>query len=470
MTEARPILIQDARILSMVDGSAEVRGDVLVSGGQIAAVGAFDTPPEAEIVNAQGAILLPGFVDSHRHVWQTQLRTTAGDWSLYDYLVRMRMTYSAFYGPEDVYLGNYVGALEALHAGVTTVVDHCHILNSPDHTDEAIRGLTEAGIRAVFCYGLFANPKSHVPFVVDPDMSWRYHDARRLRTGPLASADHRILLGLAPHEPEATPFDISAGDVRFAREIAAHVISCHVAMGAYDQNHQFVRRLHNDGLLDSQFLFVHGSRLTDDELDMIAHAGAGISSTPETELQMGMGYPVAMRARRAGVHASLGVDIVSNYSGDLFTQMRMMAQSARAQAHAVLAARGEAPRRVGVSAREILRLATLGGAEAIGLSHRIGTIEPGKQADLILIRTDSIGMVPATDAVGAVVFNAKADDVGMVMIEGRWMKRDGVLVGTNWPVIATRLERSADRILSLADQVDLRIPTAVVDRYFGNLT
>ncbi|WP_169833125.1 amidohydrolase family protein [Sphingomonas panacis] len=460
-------VIRDARILTMVDGDREFRGDVLIADGSIASVGQCSVPDGAEVIEAKGGILLPGFVDTHRHVWQTQLRTAAGDWSLYDYLVHMRMTYSSFYNPDDVYLGNYVGALEALNAGVTTMVDHCHILNSPEHSDEAIRGLRDSGTRGVFCYGLFANPTSHSPFIIDPDMAWRYADARRLRAGTLSSSDGRILLGLAPNEPESTPFATSAIDVSFAREIDAHVVSCHVAMGAYDQGRQFVRQLHEAGLLDQRFLFVHGASLTDAELGMIADAGAGISSTPETEMQMGMGYPVAMRARAAGVNVSLGVDIVSNYSGDLFTQMRMMLQSARAQAHALLEARREAPRAVGATTQEVLRMATLGGAEAINLSDRIGTVEKGKKADLILIRTDTIGMVPATDAVAATVYNAKAEDVEMVMVDGRVVKRDGVLVDVDWPSIARRLQTSAHRIISSARAVDPAIAKGVVDGFFA---
>jgi cytosine/adenosine deaminase-related metal-dependent hydrolase len=184
---------------------------------------------------------------------------------------------------------------------------------------------------------------------------------------------------------------------------------------------------------------------------------------------MGMGYPVAMRARQAGAFASLGVDIVSNYSGDLFTQMRMMVQSARAQAHALLERQRVAPRSVGVLAEEVLRLATVGGSESIGLADQIGTIEVGKKADLILIRTDSIGMVPATNAVSAAVFNAKPDDVEVVVVDGRIVKRDGALIGVDWPAIAKRLEDSAERIVSAGRAIDPSIPAGVINGFFDNL-
>jgi cytosine/adenosine deaminase-related metal-dependent hydrolase len=469
MKSPNPVLIRNARILSMVDGSQEVPGDILVEDGRIAALGAVKAPADAEVLDAQGAIAMPGFVDCHRHVWQTQLRTLAGDWSLFDYLARMRLLYSAFYSPEDVYIGNYVGALEAINAGITTLVDHCHILNSPEHTIEAVRGLNDAGTRAVFCYGLFSNPKSHAPFVVETDQSWRHEDARRLRAGALASDEGRILFGLAPNEPEAASDELLVSDLHLARELDARVISCHVAMGAYDRGRQVVRKLYKAGLLDARLLFVHGASLTDGEFQLIADAGAGICSTPETELQMGMGDPIAFKARAAGARASLGIDIVSNYSGEMFTQMRMMLQSARARANATLWSRGLAPRAVPIPARDVLRLATLGGAESLHLESHIGTLELGKQADLILIRADTLSMSPATDAMAAVIFNAGAGDVDSVMVAGQWLKRGGVLTGVDWVQTRTRLQRSAERVLKAAGEIDESIPLGVAENFFGNL-
>ena len=163
----------------MTDGPAECRADILIEGERIAAVASAIEVPDAERIDAAGMIVLPGFVDTHRHTWQTQLRAVAADWSLFDYVGQMRNTYAAFYTPEDAWLGNHAGALEAIDAGVTTLVDHCHILNSPQHADEALRGLQESGIRAVFCYGLFANPTHH-PFRRTLDPGWRIADTSRL--------------------------------------------------------------------------------------------------------------------------------------------------------------------------------------------------------------------------------------------------------------------------------------------------
>ncbi len=450
------LLIRGGRVLTMVPGSCEVRADVLVSGERIVEVAPDISCPGASVIDAGGMIVMPGFVDTHRHVWQTQLRTVAADWSLFHYITRMRLMYSAFYQPEDVWLGNHAGALEALDAGITTIVDHCHILHSPEHTDEALRGLEDSGIRAVFCYGLFESPsyREDAGRASLPD-GWREQDVRRVRRDLLTSADARIVMGFAPAEVDTTPYKTSVAEIRLARELAAHRISCHVAMGAYDAGRRIVERLGRDGLLAEDMLFVHGSSLTDDELARMADSGASISATPETEMQMGMGFPVAMRARDAGVRSSLGIDVVSNYSGDMFAQMRLCLQVSRALENRSYELRERAPRSLRITALDVLELATRGGAEAAGLSGRVGTLEAGKQADIAMIRTDAIHMTPAIDAVGAVVLHANSSDVDTVLVAGRCVKKGGRLTGVDWPSLSARLHEASRRILESAQSVPL---------------
>lgn len=454
MTER--ILIRGGRVLTMVEGRGEEALDLLLEGERIVQVGSNLACDDALVVDARGSIVLPGFVDTHRHVWQTQLRTVAADWSLFNYFTQMRLVYSAFYEPDDVFLGNHVGALEALDAGITTVVDHCHILHSPEHSDEAVRGLGESGIRAVFCYGLFESPayredarRSGLP------ADWRRKDAKRLRQERFSSDDGLLRWGFAPAEIDANPYEANVAEIRLARELGALRISCHVAMGAYDSGQRFVEHLGRDGLLAEDLLFVHGSSLTDDELRRMADSGAAVSATPETEMQMAMGFPVAIRARDAGVRSSLGIDIVSNYSGDMFAQMRLCLQASRALENAEYERRGRAPRRIRLTARDVLDLATRGGAEAAGLAGSIGTLEAGKQADVVLLRTDAIHMTPAIDAVGAVVLQANSSDVDTVFVAGRCVKKDGRLVGVDWPALSERLQASSRRIVGGMQSVSL---------------
>jgi cytosine/adenosine deaminase-related metal-dependent hydrolase len=469
MVQPQRTVIRGGRVLTMTPGDDASVRDILVEGDRIVAMAPNLDAPDAVHIDATGCIVHPGFVDTHRHVWQTQLRTVATDWSLYDYVALMRCVYSHFYDAEDAYLGNFVGALEALNAGVTTVVDHCHIINSPDHAHEAARGLVDAGIRAQFCYGFWPNPKEVSPFTVVPGEPWRFETAASLRRGLLSSDDAPVRFGVAPSELEGMPFELSVTEIKAARELGASCISMHVAMGAYDGGAHMVQRLHDAGLLGADMLFVHGAALTRPELDLIASAGAGLSSTPETELQMGMGIPVTARALEAGVAASIGVDIVSNYSGDMFTQVRLLLQTMRAQANLAYEREGKAPRTILPKADELLRLATAGGARAAGLGGSVGMLEPGRKADIVVTRTDAIHMTPATHPVGALVLGANQGDVDTVIVNGRIVKRDGRLVGVDWPTLSQRLTASAQRILERAAKVDATPIRGFVGTLFHNL-
>ena len=234
-------IIRGGRLLPMAE-AAETSADILVDDGKIVAI-APNISADAEAIDASDGIVLPGLVDTHRHVWQTQLRTVATDWSLFDYFVEMRSGYSTFYTAEDAYLGNLVGALEALDAGVTTLVDHCHIINSPDHAEAAARGLEESGIRAIFCYGTFANaPRGAMDVPSDP--AWRRKTARDLRDGRFSDGG-LVRFGFAPFEAEAMPREALASEIGFARELGAAAISLHVAMGPYSFGRsRVVERLH----------------------------------------------------------------------------------------------------------------------------------------------------------------------------------------------------------------------------------
>lgn len=460
-------LIRGGRVLTMADGAAEARLDILIEGERIVEVAPHIEAAGATVIDADGHIVLPGFVDTHRHTWQTQLRTVAADWSLHDYLADMRMSFAPLYAPEDAYLGNYAGALEAVGAGVTTVVDHCHVIDSPDHADRALDGLEAAGIRAIFCYGLFPNPQ-HFPFRPGQNAAALRADARRVRRERLSSDSGRLLFGTAS-EIEALPLETAEDELRFARELGAQRISCHVAMGCYDQGRRYVEAFAAGSLLRDDLLFVHGASFTDRELALIRDCGAGISSTPETELQMGMGFPVAERARLAGARSSLGIDIVSNFAGDMFAQMRHMLQATRALENLELQRQGRAPRSIRLKTRDVLRLATLGGAEALGLADRIGSVEPGKQADLVLVRTDAIHMAPAGDAVAAVVLYANASDVDAVFVAGRSLKRNGQLLNVDLAALVGRLTDSRQRLMEDFARIDHAMVRGVADQLFSNL-
>jgi len=426
-----------------------IGASILIEGGVIKKMGRDISPDGAEIIDAGDMIVMPGFVDCHRHMWQTQLRAITADWSLYDYSSRIRSVYTSFYGPDDAYIGSYAGFLEALNAGVTTIVDHCHIMNTPDHADEVVRAFKDSGMRGILCYGMYGNPRPEQKLTPAVLMSpeWHYDDARRVKQKYFNSDDSTVLMGLAMTEADFFPMDLSRKELGFARQIGAKRISAHVGMGAQNKWTKYIERLDKAGLMGEDMLFIHGYSLTDHELKICAGHKAAVICTPETELQMGMGNPVTWRVLAAGGRTGLGIDIVSNQSADMFTQVRLNMQVQRALQNDRLFRSGLMPRKITPTVQQLLEVATIKGAEAIGLDKKTGSLTPGKQADIIMLRTDTINMFPVNDPVSSVVMCANVGDVDTVMVSGRILKKGGRLIGPDLRSIRDKLAVSRDKIL-----------------------
>ncbi|SEK79683.1 Cytosine/adenosine deaminase [Blastococcus sp. DSM 46786] len=428
--------------------------DVLVEGGRVRTVSAEPLPVDgAAVIEGTGRILLPGFVDGHRHVWQTALRGLAGDWSLFEYLVHVRNVYSPRYTAADVHAGSYAGYLEALDAGITTVVDFSHAMRAPGHADAVVDAMQSSGIRGVLAYGMSHVPEpGENPLRAQVESTWRHDDVRRLRGGPLASDDGRVLLGLATADlGEFLPLQIVRRDLDLGRELGLRRITIHASHGAATRHARLVRRLHRAGLLGTDLLFAHGTGWSTDELRYLADSGAGVVSTPESELQMGMGLPVLARAQARGIPVGLGADVVSGNGGDLFAQMRLALQATRFSDNEQLARSGRVPAHLTLRAVDVLRAATVDGARAVGLGEVTGSITPGRAADLVLIRADGLATAPVNDAVGTVVLQATPATVETVLVGGEVVKRDGRLVGVDRQAAVAAVEKSRDRLLADVD-------------------
>lgn len=400
---------------------------------------------------------MPGMVDTHRHTWQSLLRATLADGTLYDYMALVRYGYAPHFTAADAELGNYAGALDALNAGVTTVVDNAHLAASPDHADALLTGLENAGIRAVYCYGLPDVPDPDVPIDTERTFTsrWRHQDAERLRTERLPGNDGLIRFGITGSDFLFAPLHYTVPEVELARRLDAHRFSVHVANGPFARGTRYVTRLLAKGLVDDRTLLVHGNVLSRADLSRIASVGASISVTPESEMQMGMGTPIWPSAHNAGVACGLGVDIVSGGSGDLFTQMRLALAAGRLAANDKLGRHRMMPEKLQLTTEHALRAATIEGARAAGLDHEVGTLEIGKRADLILVRTTEHHLSPLLDPIKTVVVQAGAGDVELVMVDGRILKRDGILVGADWHGIEARLEQAAERIFTTTTKQSL---------------
>jgi cytosine/adenosine deaminase-related metal-dependent hydrolase len=437
-------LLAGGEVLVGDPGAGEVQtADLLIEDGRIAAIGS-ELADDAEIVDVAGGLVIPGFVDTHRHVWQTAMRGICADWTLLDYFLGIRVNSAGVFTPEDVYAGNFVGALEALDAGVTCVLDFSHCLNSPDHADEAVRGLRETGIRGTWAYGMYPVPVEDPAF---PGIQERAADARRVRAEHFSAEDDRLRMGVALTELGLVPWDTTVAEVELARELDA-LVTAHMGAVWSDRRQPEVALLHAAGLLGSNQVHVHCNACSGHELDLLAEAGASVSVTPETELQMGMGFPVTQRLLDRGMTPSIGCDIVSNNRGDLFTQMRMGLACERARTNENELRTGVMPETLTLTAAEMLRFATLGGAKALGLESEIGSIEVGKAADLVVLRIDGLGFAPPNDPVAQIVMQAGINEVDSVFVGGDAVKLGGAL-GDGATAEASRLAvESRDRIIT----------------------
>jgi 5-methylthioadenosine/S-adenosylhomocysteine deaminase len=442
-------LIRNAIILTMDPEIGDLaRGDVLIEDDRILRVGKRLRAGSAQIFDASRMIVMPGFVNAHLHSWQTGIRGIAGNWAIPQYLQLMHARIAPQFTAEDIYLANLVGALNQIANGATTIFDWCHNNATPDHTDGAIDGLAQSGIRAVFGHG---SPKPDaaagaLPFTHIPHPR---AEIARLAGGRLAG-DGRITLAMAALGPDFSTFEVTEHDFRLAREFDI-LISAHVWGAPTRMNKDGYRRLAGKGLLGPDHNLVHGNYLGERELSLLVDHGVSVTVTPEVELQMSHGTPLTGRLRARGVRPSIGVDVESNISGDMFTVMRMTLQTQRALDNKAAARvkRGAAGA-LSITPREALEWATIEGARALRLDDRIGSLTPGKQADLIMIDADALNLFPVHNAIESVVFHANGANVDTVMVAGRILKKGGRLRYRGLADKKDRLRRSGRRILTKA--------------------
>lgn len=441
-TFADRTLIKGAYILSQDDNLGELTGDVLVVDGKIADVGREIFADDAVIIDGSSHALMPGFIDTHRHAWQGALRGLDPSWTYAQYRDHVQIGLGPHLDPEDVRIGNLAADLMSLDAGVTTIRDESHIMNSPAHADAAIAAHWESGIRSVFAYGWPSTEAESWQFG-----SERAHpeDIRRVREAVLSDDTARVTLAAMIRGPELSTMEIATQDIRLARELGLQM-SMHVGLGEWGIQQVAIRKLQDSGLLGPDMLFIHACTSTDEELRMLAEHGSQVSVASSIEAFMpGLGQPATNRMLAAGLQPSLSLDVETSAAGDLFGAMRaalVYQQLTRAGAGGMME-RGFASLPT-FDSRDLLAFATINGARACGIDDRTGSITPGKAADLIMIRLTDTNLLPATDVAATIVTAAHSGNVTYVMVDGKTMKSDGALLEDH--AISELAAMSRDRI------------------------
>lgn len=450
MTER--ILIRGGIVLTQDDSLGELpEADVLVEGDRIVEVGRDLSADGARVIDAKGDIVIPGFIDTHRHTWETCLRTCAPDFPLITYFSAILDKFAPHYRPDDVYSATLWGSLECLNAGITTLVDWAHIMNTPEHADASVRALQESHIRSVFAYG-FPNT-SLVDWWFGPDYTGSVltsdaEDARRIKAQYFSSDAGRITMGLATRGPGFCKPEVVRHDWELAKELGVN-ITVHVGMDRFGYTKGQITALRDMDLLYPGTTYVHASHFTDEEWALVRDSGGNVSFAPQIEIQMGHGWAPAVTAVEYNVPIGLSSDVATTAPADQFTQMHAIFGSERGRRHQAawdddLDGLEASPGLI--TSREVLRWATLGGAEVAGIADRTGSITPGKKADIVILDGSAVNMAPVIDPVGAVVCAADISNVRTVLVDGEVVK-DNFKLGADLAAPRAAVEASRDYLI-----------------------
>ena len=407
-------VVRGAYVLTMDDGLGDItNGDVHVRNGEIVAVGRSLRAPGAAAIDGRNTIVMPGFVDTHWHMWTTYLRCMAGD-KAEDGYFPVTTAYGQIMQPEDMYYGTRLAAAEAIYSGITTVNDDCHNVRTHEHAEQDIRALAEAGVRANWSYGSYrgvpAGELRNLASVERLHQNWaNYSPDGLLRLGYSWGG---VPIGPAPAPPLA--LENAKKEIETARRLGLR-ISMHLASREGTPPGQVQAQA---PYLGKDMVLIHMLAATPDELKLVAASGASISASPGSELRIGYGLTKAGEFMDAGINVCVSVD-TAPLTGNchMFGILKLLRNAENAKALSEFK----------LSTRRALRMGTIDGARALGIDDKVGSLKPGKRADLIMIQTNVITMGMFTDPTRVVVEAAEPSNVDTVVVDGRILKRGGKL-------------------------------------------
>ncbi|MFE3994719.1 amidohydrolase family protein [Streptomyces goshikiensis] len=445
--DRRRILFTGATIVTMDPRLGVIdRGDLLVEGDSITAVGAdlgaadADARADTVVVDATGTILTPGFVDTHRHAWQTQLRRIMPDVDdLGAYVATTLAGYATVYRPEDMYTGTRLAALTAIDSGITTMLDFSHNSRTREHSDAAIQALLGTGIRGVHA--------SMGPHFGAWDRQWP-GDLTRLKDRYFTGDDQLLTLrlaALATDEIAGPELAYGSGLARIARDLGVGV-SVDAVFGTASS--EAVLRWAGAGLLGPDVTLIHATGLTTAAWRAMGDTGTTVSLAPTSDAQIGLetAIPAVDEALSAGIRPGLSIDVEVALAGDMFTQMRALHTIQRMRAVNAVHGTDRQPSRI--TTHDVLDFATLQGARTNGLAGITGSLTPGKKADLLVIGAEDLNNMPLNDPIGTVVLGTDARNICAVLINGEPRKWDGQVLDVDLPALRTEVCASRSYVLN----------------------
>jgi 5-methylthioadenosine/S-adenosylhomocysteine deaminase len=415
-------------------------GDVLVDGDRIVAGGATIQADDAEVIDAAGSIVMPGLIDAHHHMWLGVMRRMMPDVDdLFAYIGVVAETLGAHYRPLDMYLSTKLTAVASLDAGITTIIDACHSSRSPEHTDAALDALKDTGIRALHMVGAAMDNKAsaaHLPADLERLAANWNNDSGLVRVGLFGQLNldwWKVARGL---------------DMRILTELIGDLAKV---------GPEFAEK----GVLGPHNIFNHCTRIPQETWELFAGAGVNVTVNPRSDALFGFDDEsfAYQQAIDHGLRPALGIDLDTAFGSDLFGEMHALFGQQRS-AMRYRRFRGEANVPAPISVKAVLEAATVNGTRVAGLEGSIGTLRPGKQADIIMVRTNGVGVFPVTNAIGTIVQAVERSDVDTVVVAGAIRKRAGKLVGVDVAKLTADVTASRDFLLDASGyRVDLFDPS-----------
>jgi len=464
----RRYIIRGGHVMSMDPQVGDfARADVLVIGKRIAAVGPHLRAGDAAEIDARGKIVMPGFIDTHHHQFETALRSFLANGILINdgsgspsanptYFEYILLKFAPVYRPEDVYISELFGGLAQLDDGVTTVHDVSQIHHSPAHSDAAIKALFDTGRRAAFGYFESAGPAPN------PDSQYPT-DAFRIKKRWFSSSDqlvHMIMGGEVYLGPPTYSQSWEIGR-KLGLQIAAHILSPFGIRPILDLLAQGKGGVNNNIGLGPDNLFIHMTGMSNEGWQGVKDAGAQVSIAFPIEMNMRHGIPPIVKMQSLDMEPSLSSDVEVTMTADFFTQMRSAMTMQRMVVNQMILEQGtfEFPNQWPTPAagtppllnvRDVLRFATINGAKHLRLDGKTGSLTPGKEADIIILDATAINVAPLNNVPGAVVSLMERTNVETVIVAGKVRKWKGKLLDVNLRRLRRELENSRDFIFAKA--------------------
>ncbi len=478
----RRYVIRGGSVMSMDPKVGDfVQADVLVEGKKILAVGSNLGAGDAGVIDAHGRIVMPGFIDTHHHQFETVLRsfladgvlindgsgTPSGSITYYEYVL---LKFATVYRPQDVYINELFGGLSQLDDGVTTVHDVSQIHHTPQHSDAAVQALFDTGRRAAFGYfeGAGEGVTVNTPGYAYPQ------DAFRLVKKWFSSSDQLVHMIMGGEVYLGAPVYTQSWQIgrQLGLQIAAHILSPFGIRPILDTLAQGKGGTGGNIGLGPDNLFIHMTGMSDPGWQGVKNAGAQVSLAVPIEMNMRHGMPPILKMQSLGMEPSLSVDVEVTLTADFFTQMRSMMNMQRVLVNQMILDQGLPPNPVDwglppaaaanpwptppaglpapLTTRDVLRYATMNGAKALRLDHKVGSLTPGKEADIIILDATRINVAPLNQVPGAVVSLMDRTNVETVIVAGKVRKWKGRLLDVDLPALRRQLEASRDFVFNAA--------------------